>query len=52
MSTELRGGRANQKKRTYVAIVDAARDLIRTGGEMKKAAGAKSALVSEAPANP
>ena len=50
MSTELRGGRANQKKRTYVAIVDAPRDLIGTGGEITMAAVAKSALVSEATA--
>lgn len=50
MSTELRTGRANQKKRTYVAIVAAARDLISTGGEITMAAVAKSALVSEATA--
>jgi AcrR family transcriptional regulator len=50
MSTELRTGRANQKKRTYVAIVAAARDLISTGGEITMAAVAKAALVSEATA--
>jgi AcrR family transcriptional regulator len=50
MSTEFRTGRANQKKRTYVAIIDAARDLMGTGGEITMAAVAKSALVSEATA--
>src|SRR5271165_6525822 len=50
MPTELRTGRANQKQRTYTAIVDAARKLIVTGGEITMPAVAKSALVSEATA--
>jgi AcrR family transcriptional regulator len=50
MSTELESGRANQKKRTYLAIVAAARDLAATGGEVTMAAVAQSALVSEATA--
>jgi AcrR family transcriptional regulator len=50
MGTQLQTGRANQKKRTYDAIVDAARDLIGTGGEVTMAAVATSALVSEATA--
>jgi len=50
MSTQLQTGRANQKKRTHDAIVDAARDLIGTGGEITMAAVATSALVSEATA--
>jgi AcrR family transcriptional regulator len=49
MGTQLQTGRANQK-RTYDAIVDAARDLIGTGGEVTMAAVATSALVSEATA--
>ena len=50
MGTQLQTGRANQKKRTHDAIVDAARDLIGTGGEITMAAVATSALVSEATA--
>jgi AcrR family transcriptional regulator len=50
MGTQLQTGRANQKKRTYDAIVDAARDLIGSGGEVTMAAVATSALVSEATA--
>jgi AcrR family transcriptional regulator len=50
MGTQLQTGRANQKKRTHDAIVDAARDLIGTGGEVTMAAVATSALVSEATA--
>lgn len=50
MSTELRTGRANQKKRTRQAIVTAARDLAAAGGEITMAAVAQAALVSEATA--
>jgi len=50
MSTQLQTGRANQKKRTHDAIVDAARDLIGTGAEITMAAVANAALVSEATA--
>ena len=50
MGAQLQTGRANQKKRTHDAIVDAARDLIGTGGEVTMAAVATSALVSEATA--
>ena len=42
--------RVNQKERTRQAILAAARDLIRSGGEMTMPAVAKSALVSEATA--
>jgi len=50
MSGEIRAGRVNQKERTRRAIVEAARVLIRTGGEVTMPAVAKSALVSEATA--
>ena len=43
-------GRVNQKERTRRAIVQATRDLIRSGGEVTMPAVAKSALVSEATA--
>jgi AcrR family transcriptional regulator len=46
----LRTGRANQKARTRTAIVEAARELMRTGGELSMPAVAKAALVSEATA--
>jgi AcrR family transcriptional regulator len=42
--------RVNQKERTRQAIVAAARDLARTGGEVTMPAVARSALVSEATA--
>ena len=51
MGAQLQTGRANQKKRTHDAIVDAARDLIGTGAEITMAAVANAALVSEATAN-
>jgi AcrR family transcriptional regulator len=50
MSTDVRTGRANQKHRTRVAIVEAARREMGTGGEITMAEVAKSALVSEATA--
>jgi AcrR family transcriptional regulator len=50
MSTQARGGRVNQKERTRRAIVEAAREVVRTGGELTMPAVAKSALVSEATA--
>ncbi|MGW3097845.1 TetR/AcrR family transcriptional regulator [Streptomyces sp. NPDC001102] len=43
-------GRSNQKLRTRTAIVDAARQLIGTGGEVTMPAIARAALVSEATA--
>jgi len=48
MTTRVRTGRANQKERTRTAIVDATRDLIRTGGEVTMPTVAAAALVSEA----
>jgi AcrR family transcriptional regulator len=50
MTSQARTGRSNQKERTRRAIVDATRDLIRTGAEVTMPAVAKSALVSEATA--
>lgn len=50
MSTQAHGGRVNQKERTRRAIIEAAREVIRTGGEVTMPAVAKSALVSEATA--
>ena len=44
------GGRANQKTRTRRAIVDACRDLVRTGAEVTMPEVARRALVSEATA--
>jgi AcrR family transcriptional regulator len=41
-------GRTNQKTRTRMAIVDACRDLIRTGGDVAIPEVARLALVSEA----
>jgi AcrR family transcriptional regulator len=43
-------GRANQKARTRTAIVEAARELMRTGAEISMPSVAKAALVSEATA--
>jgi AcrR family transcriptional regulator len=43
-------GRANQKQRTRMAIVTAARDLTRTGSELTMPVIARAALVSEATA--
>src|ERR1700751_142792 len=49
-ASEVTGGRANQKTRTRRAIVDAGRELVRTGAEGTMPEGAKRALVSEATA--
>ena len=49
-ASEVRGGRANQKTRTRRAIVDACRDLVRTGAEVTMPEVARRALVSEATA--
>ena len=43
-------GRVNQKARTRAAILQAARELTRTGGEISMPAVARAALVSEATA--
>jgi AcrR family transcriptional regulator len=48
MAAEFDTGRANQKTRTRTAIVDACREIIRSGGAVTMPAVAKSALVSEA----
>jgi len=45
-----RAGRVNQKRRTYLAIVGAARDLIRAGRDVTMPEVARAALVSEATA--
>jgi AcrR family transcriptional regulator len=50
VTTEARTGRANQKLRTRTAIVDAARQLIRSGGEVTMPEVARTAMVSEATA--
>src|SRR4029078_502018 len=47
----VRGGRATQRPRTRRAIVDACRDLVRTGAEVTMPEGARRALVSEPPAS-
>jgi AcrR family transcriptional regulator len=44
------GGRVNQKARTRRAIVDACRELVRSGGEVTMPEVARRALVSEATA--
>src|SRR6516164_10516299 len=44
------GGRANQKTRTRRAIVDACRELVRTGSDVTMPEVANLALVSEATA--
>jgi AcrR family transcriptional regulator len=49
-TTEVTGGRANQKTRTRRAIVDACRELVRTGADVTMPEVAKRALVSEATA--
>ncbi|MFF4806255.1 TetR/AcrR family transcriptional regulator [Streptomyces sp. NPDC001351] len=49
-TTQAGTGRANQKKRTRAAIVEAARELIGTGGEVTMPEVARAALVSEATA--
>ena len=48
--TGMSTGRSNQKLRTRTAIVEAARELIGTGGEVTMPAIARAALVSEATA--
>ncbi|MEY9964747.1 AcrR family transcriptional regulator [Streptacidiphilus sp. MAP12-16] len=50
MTPQSTTGRANQKLRTRNAIVQAAAELIRTGGEVTMLEVAKAALVSEATA--
>ncbi|MEU9021920.1 TetR/AcrR family transcriptional regulator [Actinomadura sp. NPDC048394] len=50
MEAETATGRANQKARTRRAIVDACRDLARSGAEVTMPRVAKAALVSEATA--
>jgi AcrR family transcriptional regulator len=50
MPSEVMSGRVNQKQRTRNAIVAAARELVRAGGEVSMPAVARSALVSEATA--
>jgi AcrR family transcriptional regulator len=50
MSTQDDTGRVNQKKRTRVAIVDACREIIRSGGSVTMPEVARLALVSEATA--
>jgi AcrR family transcriptional regulator len=47
---EVTGGRANQKTRTRRAIVDACRELVRTGSDVTMPEVARRALVSEATA--
>ena len=49
-ASEVNSGRANQKTRTRRAIVDACRDLVRTGAEVTMPEVARRALVSEATA--
>ena len=50
MSTQTETGRVNQKRRTREAIVRAARELVKTGGEVSMPLVARAALVSEATA--
>jgi len=49
-TSEAAGGRANQKTRTRRAIVDACRELVRTGSDVTMPEVANLALVSEATA--
>jgi AcrR family transcriptional regulator len=49
-SGQTAAGRVNQKRRTHLAIVRAATDLIRTGREVTMPEVARTALVSEATA--
>src|ERR1700729_3667889 len=49
-TAEARTGRVNQKARTRTAIVDATRDLIKSGAEITMPSVARTALVSEATA--
>ena len=50
MTPQTTTGRVNQKRRTHAAIVQAAVELMRTGGEVTMLEVAKAALVSEATA--
>ena len=50
VTSEVTSGRANQKTRTRRAIVDACRELVRTGADVTMPEVAKRALVSEATA--
>jgi AcrR family transcriptional regulator len=50
MTSEVAGGRANQKTRTRRAIVEACRELVRTGSDVTMPEVARLALVSEATA--
>jgi AcrR family transcriptional regulator len=50
VTPEAGGGRANQKTRTRRAIVEACRELVRTGSDVTMPEVAKRALVSEATA--
>jgi AcrR family transcriptional regulator len=50
MRTDSETGRANQKMRTRVAIIEACRDIMRSGGPVTMPEVARSALVSEATA--
>jgi len=47
MAVRAQGGRVNQKARTRMAIVAAARELIQTGQPVTMPAVAQAALVSE-----
>ena len=49
-TSEATGGRANQKTRTRRAIIDACRELVRTGADVTMPEVARRALVSEATA--
>jgi AcrR family transcriptional regulator len=50
MTSETGTGRTNQKRRTYIAIVDACGEVIRSGGTVTMPEVARAALVSEATA--
>jgi AcrR family transcriptional regulator len=50
MSTQAETGRVNQKRRTREAIVRAAREVVKAGGELSMPLVARAALVSEATA--
>ena len=49
-ASEIADGRANQKTRTRRAIIDACRELVRTGSDVTMPEVARRALVSEATA--
>jgi len=49
-TSEIASGRANQKTRTRRAIIDACRELVRTGSDVTMPEVARRALVSEATA--